>query len=249
MKKFLRILWILVVLAWAFLVILKTTTRFTPAQPTTTLANPASVYCEQQSGTLEIVTDASGAQLGICHLTGWVDCEEWAYFRGECPTTGSEITWAVENSWLTDQNNQTTTYTSSEYGFSLQYPSIREIQKWEDINTAHQDFTPMVSQTRFYDKDSNIPLGIVIYNTIYSSFKNFTSWHNTPVAGNVLVSTKETTIGKYIFVETIETDGIDSKGIYFYIVHNNYTLVFRCDNNATSRKTLVEILSTLMLTK
>ncbi|MEI8007912.1 MAG: DUF333 domain-containing protein [bacterium] len=44
------------------MVILKTTTRFTPAQPATTLANPASVYCQQQSGTLEIVTDTSGAQ-------------------------------------------------------------------------------------------------------------------------------------------------------------------------------------------
>ena len=89
MKKLLRILWIIVVLAWAFLVILKTTTRFTPAQPTpTTMANPASVYCEQQSGTLEIVTDASGWQSGICHLVDGTTCDEWAYFKGECPSTG-----------------------------------------------------------------------------------------------------------------------------------------------------------------
>jgi hypothetical protein len=49
------------------------------------LANPASVYCRQQSGTLEIVTDASGAQSGICHLVDGKTCDEWAYFRGECP--------------------------------------------------------------------------------------------------------------------------------------------------------------------
>ena len=52
------------------------------------LANPASVYCIQQSGTLEIITDVSGAQAGMCHLSGGVVCDEWAYFRGECPATG-----------------------------------------------------------------------------------------------------------------------------------------------------------------
>jgi hypothetical protein len=52
------------------------------------MANPASVYCEQNSGTLEIITDTSGAQSGICHLPDGTSCEEWAYFRKECPTTG-----------------------------------------------------------------------------------------------------------------------------------------------------------------
>lgn len=99
MKKFLRIIWIIIVLAWAFLVMLKTTTRFTPAQPTTTLANPASVYCEQQSGTLEIVTDASGAQSGICHLVDGTTCDEWAYFRGECGTKSGEVVVADEISY------------------------------------------------------------------------------------------------------------------------------------------------------
>ena len=80
------------------MVILKTTTRFTPAQPATTLANPASVYCQQQSGTLEIVTDTSGAQSGICHLSGWVDCEERAYMRWECPNTGN-IVISTGNQW------------------------------------------------------------------------------------------------------------------------------------------------------
>ena len=98
MKKFLRISWTIIVLAWAFLVILKTTTRFTPAQPATTLANPASVYCQQQSGTLEIVTDTSGAQSWICHLSGWVDCEERAYMRGECPSTGTIVV-STGNQW------------------------------------------------------------------------------------------------------------------------------------------------------
>jgi putative hemolysin len=47
------------------------------------MANPASVYCVEQGGTLEIVTDENGAQTGICHL-GESACEEWSFYRGEC---------------------------------------------------------------------------------------------------------------------------------------------------------------------
>ena len=48
------------------------------------LANPASVNCEKVGGTLEIVTDASGWQVGICRASNGLQCEEWALFRGEC---------------------------------------------------------------------------------------------------------------------------------------------------------------------
>ncbi len=48
------------------------------------LANPASVYCEEQGGTLEIRTDADGGQVGYCLFDDGTECEEWAYYRGEC---------------------------------------------------------------------------------------------------------------------------------------------------------------------
>ena len=48
------------------------------------LANPASVYCEEQGYTLEIRTDASGNQYGVCIFPDGSECEEWAFFRGEC---------------------------------------------------------------------------------------------------------------------------------------------------------------------
>lgn len=50
------------------------------------MPNPASVYCEDNGGTLEIRTDAQGGQYGICKLAGGVECDEWAYYRGECGT-------------------------------------------------------------------------------------------------------------------------------------------------------------------
>ncbi len=53
-------------------------------QATTTLANPASVHCEEVGGTLEIKTDASGGQVGFCTLPDKSVCEEWTLLRNEC---------------------------------------------------------------------------------------------------------------------------------------------------------------------
>ena len=42
------------------------------------LANPASVYCEDNGGSLEIRTAADGSQTGFCTLPDGTVCEEWA---------------------------------------------------------------------------------------------------------------------------------------------------------------------------
>lgn len=72
------------------------------------MANPASVYCTEHGGRLEIVTDASGWQTGRCTLADGTVCDEWAYFRGECPKQLAQ---------------ETTTYKSS-LGFSLALPGF-----------------------------------------------------------------------------------------------------------------------------
>ncbi len=48
------------------------------------MANPASVYCVQSGYTLEIRTDDKGGQRGVCIFPDGAECEEWAFFRGEC---------------------------------------------------------------------------------------------------------------------------------------------------------------------
>jgi len=48
------------------------------------IANPASVYCEEQGGTLQIVTAADGSQSGLCKFSNGKECDEWAFYRGEC---------------------------------------------------------------------------------------------------------------------------------------------------------------------
>ncbi len=50
----------------------------------TKIANPASVYCEEQGGTI-IFHETSGGIAGYCDIKGKV-CEEWEYFMSEGTT-------------------------------------------------------------------------------------------------------------------------------------------------------------------
>jgi putative hemolysin len=48
------------------------------------IPNPASVYCLEHGGRIEIRKDASGNEYGVCVFPDGSECEEWAYLRGEC---------------------------------------------------------------------------------------------------------------------------------------------------------------------
>jgi len=61
-----------------------------PPQPQ--LANPASVRCIEQGGTLRMDRRPDGGQFGVCVFADDYQCEEWALFRGECPKGGLRIT-------------------------------------------------------------------------------------------------------------------------------------------------------------
>lgn len=54
------------------------------------MPNPASVFCEEQGGRLEIRTGSDGGQLGFCLFADGSECEEWAFYRGECGLTQLE---------------------------------------------------------------------------------------------------------------------------------------------------------------
>lgn len=52
-------------------------------EPISNIANPASTFCMENSGTLEIL-NWTWWQYGICKFTDGSKCEEWKYFRWEC---------------------------------------------------------------------------------------------------------------------------------------------------------------------
>lgn len=57
------------------------------AQPTNGavgLPNPASKFCVDQGYKLEMRKDDQGNEYGVCIFDDGNECEEWAFFRGEC---------------------------------------------------------------------------------------------------------------------------------------------------------------------
>jgi inhibitor of cysteine peptidase len=60
--------------------------------PAPNMANPASVFCGENGGTVELRTDAAGGVAGFCVFPDGSECDEWAYFRGECAPGDSLVT-------------------------------------------------------------------------------------------------------------------------------------------------------------
>lgn len=48
---------------------------------TAQMGNPASVYCQQVGGKLEIIKGKDGGEVGYCTLPSGERIEEWALFR------------------------------------------------------------------------------------------------------------------------------------------------------------------------
>lgn len=53
----------------------------------TGLVNPASVYCIEQGYRRETREDENGGQYGVCISRNNTECEEWAFYRGDCNLT------------------------------------------------------------------------------------------------------------------------------------------------------------------
>jgi len=94
------------------------------AQPTmSTLPNPASAYCEEQGYKAELRTADDGSQAGFCVFPDGSECDEWAYFRGECRPASAEET---------DDPQGWELYTNPTLGYTFQYPHGAEISANDD---------------------------------------------------------------------------------------------------------------------
>jgi putative hemolysin len=103
----------------------------TSSTPETNLPNPASVYCEQNGGTLEFRQDSAGGVAGICVFPDGSECDEWLYFRGECkpadptpafPPISIPLDYPTPFPIEPGDYQGWWTYTDDTYGFSIQLP-------------------------------------------------------------------------------------------------------------------------------
>ncbi len=95
----------------------------TPATQDASMPNPASVFCEQQGYTTDIRTASDGSQSGVCIFLDGSECDEWAYFRGECQAPAS----ATPGSTADDVYQGWKTYTNETLGYSFSYPASAQV--------------------------------------------------------------------------------------------------------------------------
>jgi len=114
----------------------------TSPTPEPNMPNPASVYCEQNGGKLELRQDALGGIAGVCIFPDGSECDEWAYFRNECKSgdslvktlpaaspVGIEATPTITSAVASDGWN---IYRNEELGYSFHYPADTAVTMNED---------------------------------------------------------------------------------------------------------------------
>jgi len=100
--------------------------------PEANMPNPASVYCEENGGKVELRQDASGGVAGICVFADGSECDEWAYFRGECKpggTPAASSTPAAETELASDGWK---IYRNETLGYRFDYPADARIEIADD---------------------------------------------------------------------------------------------------------------------
>jgi putative hemolysin len=139
--------------------------------PQADMPNPASAYCVEQGFKSEIRTAADGSQTGYCIFPDGSECEEWAYFRGECgpadqsgssssPTeipTPRPLDLADYQGWWT--------YTHPIYNFSIMLP-----EDWvvEEITT----FDPLMNHAINLHSREIAPGVVAGYENIRMTFRH-----------------------------------------------------------------------------
>jgi len=118
----------------------------TPQADTADMPNPASAYCVEQGYKSEIRTAADGSQSGVCIFPDGSECDEWAYYRGECAPASQAATEPVPTEIPVVSPIDPTeyegwwTYTHAVYGFSLLLPAdwvVDEATAAEQILSGH----------------------------------------------------------------------------------------------------------------
>ena len=113
-----------------------------PAEENAEMANPASVYCEEQWGTLNL-------EEGLCMFSDGSYCEEWSYYRDECQP-GEIIYNTIDNGFIDDVEQKT------DWNWSSEIYSDEDLQAAVDtiMNTVENEWQVEVEmQELFYAGD------------------------------------------------------------------------------------------------
>lgn len=92
----------------------------------TALSNPATVYCLSQGGKFSMRKALDGSTEGYCELQNNIQCEEWAYYRGDCPSGAKQGKSATSTTETATSTTPMVQATSTDDGSSLVKEDDRE---------------------------------------------------------------------------------------------------------------------------
>ncbi len=100
------------------------------------MPNPASKFCVDQGYNNTIRTNPDGSQTGYCIFPGGRECEEWAYFRGECKFGTANLTKNFTDVNESNENETNATEIALEAGNASVMPVNTTVVSATPLGTA-----------------------------------------------------------------------------------------------------------------
>jgi uncharacterized protein len=180
------------------------------------MPNPAAVFCEEKGGKLETRKDELGNEAGYCLFPDGSECEDWAYYRGECEpgsqTEANDSPTGIPTPMAINAEDYQGwwTYTHPSYGFSIKLP-----KDWEVEETTKNDPLLGGHMLNLYSDGLNIRM----------TFRQ--------IGEDVLLW--PTGVGEGEFVEggTLEIAGQPAKRIYFACPNGEINAIWYQGNEAS----------------
>lgn len=111
------------------------------------MPNPASVFCEENGGRVDIRTAEDGSQQGFCVFADGSECDEWAFFRGECkPGDMSQNSSTESSDYVIEKaSDGCNVYRDQVLGYSLHFPADATIVENADPTRSFTIEGPLVN--------------------------------------------------------------------------------------------------------
>jgi murein DD-endopeptidase MepM/ murein hydrolase activator NlpD len=168
------------------------------------IANPASKYCTEQGFNSTIITNADGSQTGYCEVqteNGTTLCDEWQYYRGECPKQENKTEETIQNATA----NRTEQRKQGRFQISFPWP---EGESWTLTTQFHDE--NCLDFVNFNSKNDEV--AAAAEGEVFLASYDFSDDFNT-------YSTVETNnpedMGNYVILK----HNSDSYTLYFHLQH------------------------------
>jgi putative hemolysin len=127
------------------------------------IANPATANCELKGYRSQIRTTEDSSQYGVCIFPDGSECEEWAFFRGECLPVPDNASSGSDSSQIANPASVNcvqkggrldirTTAEGGQYGVCI-FPDGSECEEWAYL---HSDCSPASGSTATPEDGSQI---------------------------------------------------------------------------------------------